>query len=89
MSRHRYAKGTRAWGICQRSGARYLLSDLIEDGRIPGLLVHPSWYEPFQQQERPIDVSDPQALRDPSPEVSIESNYKVPAPSPEAWGIPM
>lgn len=75
-----YAKGKKAWGICQRSGARHLLSELIPDGRVPGILVHPSWYEPAQPQEQSVDVTDPIALRHPSPEVSIEADYKTPAP---------
>lgn len=66
-----YARGTRAWGICQRSGARFLLRDLIEDGRYPGLLVHPTWWEDKHPQETPVDVSDPIALRRPSPDNSV------------------
>ena len=80
MKHQRFAKGRKAWGICQRSGARHLLSTLVPDGRVKGLLVHPDWFEPVQAQEQPVEVSDPMALERPSPEVSIESDYKVPAP---------
>ena len=66
-----YARGSRAWGICQRSGTRYLLRELVEDGRYPGLLVHPDWWEGKHPQETPVDVSDPIALRRPSPDNSI------------------
>lgn len=34
------------YGYCQRSGQRVRRSELVEDGYIPGLMVHPDWYEP-------------------------------------------
>ncbi len=45
--------------------------DLVEDGQIPGLLVHPDWYEPRHPQELPPDTSDAVALWRPSPELSV------------------
>lgn len=52
--------------------------DLVEDGHVPGLLVHPDWWEPKHPQENPVDVSDPVALFRPAPEISIEAGYGDP-----------
>jgi hypothetical protein len=46
--------------------------DLVEDGHIAGLLVHPDWWEPKHPQEIPVEVTDPIALYRPAPEISIE-----------------
>jgi hypothetical protein len=57
--------------------------DLVEDGHVPGLLVHPDWWEPKHPQEIPVKVDDPIALRRPAPEISIEPDYGDPEqPSP-------
>lgn len=45
------------WGICQRSGLRTQLSNLVIDGQT-GLLVHPRWYEPRHPQETPPTAKD-------------------------------
>ena len=45
--------------------------DLVEDGHVPGLLVHPDWWEPKHPQEIPVKVDDPIALRRPAPEISV------------------
>jgi hypothetical protein len=63
-----FARGRRAVAICQRSGQKMRYADLVEDGHVPGLLVHPDWWEPQHPQETPPDMRDPVALRDPSPE---------------------
>lgn len=70
-SRRRYARGTHALAECQRSGQKMRYRDLVEDGHIPGLLVHPDWYEPRHPQEFPVVTHDPQALYRPSPEISV------------------
>lgn len=44
--------------------------DLVEDGHISGLLVHPDWWEPKHPQEIPVRVDDPVALWRPAPELS-------------------
>lgn len=62
-------------------------SDLVEDGHIPGLLVHPDWYEPRHPQELPVDTSDAVALWKPSPELSAnEGEFDVLA-TWQAWVI--
>lgn len=68
-----YARGPRAWGICQRSGKRLLRKDMVEDGHIEGLLVAPEWYEPRHPQELPPrDTEDPIAIYKPSPEDRLD-----------------
>ena len=52
--------------------------DLVEDGHVPGLLVHPDWWEPKHPQEIPVQIDDPIALYRPAPEISIESDWGLP-----------
>lgn len=80
-----YAKGHNAVAECQRSGQKMMYRDLVEDGHIPGLLVHPDWWEPKHPQEIPVTVTDPVALYRPAPEISVESDYgdaEAPSPAP-------
>ena len=81
----KYAKGRHALAECQRSGQKMRYRDLVEDGHVPGLLVHPDWYEPQHPQEIPVTVDDPVALYRPAPEISIEAGYgdpEQPTPAP-------
>lgn len=71
----RYARGRHAVAECQRSGQKMRYRDLVEDGHIPGLLVHPDWWEPKHPQETPPDMTDPIALRRPAPEISIPAGH--------------
>lgn len=73
-----YARGRHALAECQRSGQKMKYRDLVEDGHVPGLLVHPDWWEPKHPQEIPVEVDDPIALFRPAPEISIETNYGNP-----------
>jgi len=63
-----FARGDKAWGECARSGRRLLLRDMVQDGRYPGMLVDPDWWEGEHPQEKPVKVDDPVALRRPAPE---------------------
>lgn len=65
----KYAKGSRAWGICGRSGRKMLLNDMVFDGRYPNMRVDPAWYEGKHPQEYLPAIEDPVALFRPSPEV--------------------
>lgn len=65
----KYAKGRRAWGICARSGAKALLSELVFDGRFPNMRVLKDWWEDRHPQEFLPKLEDPIALYRPSPEV--------------------
>lgn len=85
MSGRKYARGRNAVAECQRSGQKMRYRDLVEDGHVPGLLVHPDWWEPKHPQEIPVEIHDPIALYRPAPEISIEADYgdpEQPTPPP-------
>lgn len=63
-----YARGAKAWGICQRCGLRALLNDLVFDGYYRDLRVHPECRDDRHPQERPPTIKDPVTLWKPSPE---------------------
>jgi hypothetical protein len=64
----KYARGSRAWGQCERSGKKTLLKNLVYDGHQPGLLVAREWWEPRHPQEYLPAIEDPVALEDPAPD---------------------
>lgn len=70
-----------------RSGQKMPYSDLVEDGQIPGLLVHPDWYEPRHPQELPVDTSDAITLWRPSPEISINEGEFDVLSAWQAWVV--
>lgn len=76
--KRQYARGTHAVAECQRSGQKMRYKDLVEDGHVEGLLVHPDWWEPKHPQEVPVEVTDPIALSRPAPEISIEADWGLP-----------
>lgn len=62
-----FASGKKAWGISDRSGFRYRLSEMRKEWT--GALVGPDEYEPKHPQLYPPRVRpDPQALRNPRPD---------------------
>lgn len=65
----------RPWGICQRSGMRYYLDELVRDGRNPDMLVHPKNWEPKEKKGIYRPRRDEFRLRDPSPDTSVEVMY--------------
>lgn len=65
---NRYARGSKAYGICMRCGLRDLLNNLVFDEYIPWIRVHSGCKDPFHPQERLVRVTDPIALWHPSPE---------------------
>lgn len=68
MPGSRYARGDRAWGLCQRCGLRFLLRNLTFDGYMPGLRVCYGCRDDRQSQEYPVNVTDPEALYKPAPD---------------------
>ena len=67
------ARGKKAWGICDRTGFRYPLKDLVAeyvDGRPTGLLVGKDMVDEDHPQLRlsDIDASDDESLDDPRPD---------------------
>lgn len=65
---NRYARGSKAWGICLRCGLRDLLNNLVYDGQVPWVRVHTGCRDDKHPQERLVRVTDPIALWHPSPE---------------------
>ena len=77
-----YAKGKYAYGICDRTGFRYKLSDLknqIVDQRRSGLLVGKDVLDKDQPQYQlgRIKITDPQALRKPRPQTDLEASRRL------------
>ena len=76
----KYARGSKAWGICDRTGFRYLLDDLVyevQNGVRTGLRVGYDVVDPDHPQNHigEVRVDEPQSLRDPRPDVAVESLY--------------
>lgn len=69
-----YARGTKAWGRCQRSGDRVPYKDLVDDGQTPNLRVSRSWRDIKQPQENPVNATDDTALFRPSPDTDVEAS---------------
>jgi len=70
-----YASGKHAYGICDRSGFRYKLDDLVyevQDGRRTGLRVGYDIVDPDQPQNflGQVNTTDPQSLLNPRPDSS-------------------
>lgn len=62
-----YAKGSRAYGICDITGFRYRLREMKRTW--DGLLVGPDQWSPKHPQLTPVkQVQDPQALKNPRPQ---------------------
>lgn len=77
-----YARGKYAWGVCDRSGFRYKLSDLVweyQNGVRTGMRIGKDIVDPDQPQNflGRLRVNDPQSLRDPRPDY---------APGDGLWG---
>ena len=75
-----FAKGKKAWGICDRTGFRYKLSDLVPEyrnGRPTGLRVGRDQVDKQNPQENPRATprTDAMSLRDPRPDRSIDSPF--------------
>ena len=49
---------------CMRSGKKCLASELVRDGRNPGLLVLPEWADPSDPQEKPYIPDDIEGMAD-------------------------
>lgn len=65
----KYAKGRKAWGMCQKSGLRTLHRKLVRDGDNPGLMVLPDWRDEKHPQEKLRPRPDRQALKRPAPDL--------------------
>ena len=70
-----YARGSKAYGYCDRTGFRYPLKDLIpevQNGIRTGLLIGKDVVDPDHPQNfvGRLRVTDPQSLKDPRPETA-------------------
>lgn len=70
-----YARGSKAFGFCDKTAFRYPLKDLvweIRNGRRTGFRVGKDVVDPDQPQNfiGRIKINDPQALKDPRPDTS-------------------
>jgi len=63
----KYARGSHAWGECERSGKKMLLSRMVEDGYDIGLMVDPVFYDPPHPQDVPATAGEAVALERPAP----------------------
>jgi hypothetical protein len=75
-----FAKGKHAWGICDRTGFRYPLGDLvyeIENGVPNGLRVGRDVVDQDHPQNHldKTDTHDPQGLEDPRPDTAVEGLF--------------
>lgn len=71
-----YARGSKAFGYCDKTGFRYPLKDLmyeIVNGRRTGFRVGRDVLDPDHPQNflGRVKASDPQSLRDPRPDTSL------------------
>jgi hypothetical protein len=79
----KYAKGKYAFGFCDRTGFRYKLKDLVPQvraGRMTGLMVGRDMLDKDQPQNflgRLGDYADPQAIKDPRPDLSQDTSRKL------------
>lgn len=77
-----YAKGKRAFGFCDKTGFRYPLNDLVyefKDGHRTGFRVGKDVVDPDHPQNflGRVKVVDPQSLRDPRPDNSLDESREL------------
>ena len=77
-----YASNKHAYGICDRSGFRYKLNDLVweyQNGTKTGMRIGKDIVDPDQPQNflGRVKINDPQSLKDPRPDY---------APGRGLWG---
>ncbi len=87
-----YAKGKYAFGFCDVTGFRYKLADLvplIRDGRDTGFRVGYDVLDKDNPQYElgRMNMSDPQALRNPRPDTSLADSRILGAFDPVGGGI--
>ena len=86
-----YANGKHAFGFCDRTGFRYRKKDLvpqIENQRPNGLLVGRDVLDKDQPQLQlgKLNMQDPQAIRNPRPDVSLTESRSLSAWDPVGGG---
>ena len=80
-----YAKGSKAFGFCDKTGFRYPLHELVyeyKDGVKTGFRVGKDVFDPDQPQNflGRVKIFDPQSLLNPRPDRFVEGvTFKYPA----------
>ena len=88
----KFANGKYAFGFCDRTGFRYKIKDLvpqIKAGRMTGLMVGRDMLDKDQPQNflgRLGDYVDPQALKNPRPDLSEDTSRQLFAFDPVGSG---
>tara|TARA_R110000751_G_scaffold65788_1_gene134492 strand:- start:227 stop:562 length:336 start_codon:yes stop_codon:yes gene_type:complete len=88
----KYANGKYAFGFCDRTGFRYKIKDLVPQvkaGRMTGLMVGKNMVDKDQPQNflgRLGDYADPQAIRNPRPDLSQDASRRLSAFDPVGNG---
>jgi len=77
-----YARGKKAFGYCDRTGFRYPLSVLVyeyQNGVRTGFRVGKDVFDPDQPQNflGRVKINDPQALKDPRPDTSLDASRQL------------
>lgn len=77
-----FASGRIAHGFCDRCGFRVKLSlmkKITVNEKLTNIKVCPTCWEPDHPQYRigRVDMSDPQALRDPRPDTALEDSREL------------
>lgn len=82
-----FARGSKAWGHCQRCGFRYKLSQLVSDGQVEGLRVCTSCYDPRHPQEDIPRIHDPIALRHATGDMDAAAANVLPEEITLTWSV--
>lgn len=74
-----YARGKYAYGYCDKTGFRYPLNELVweyKDGQRTGFRVGRDVLDPDHPQNflGRLKITDPQSLRNPRPDTSLEES---------------
>lgn len=77
-----FASGKNSHGFCDRCGFRSKLSlmkKITVNEKLTNIKVCPTCWEPDHPQYRigRVDMSDPQALRDPRPDTALEDSREL------------
>lgn len=77
-----FASGKNSHGFCDRCGFRVKLSLMKKvtiNEKLTNIKVCPTCWEPDHPQYRigRVDMSDPQALRDPRPDTALEDSREL------------
>lgn len=87
-----FAKGSKAYGFCDRTGFRYPIKDLVpqyENGKPNGLMVGRDVVDIDHEQLRlgEVDASDPQNLKNPRIDQSQTESRSLWAWNPVGGGV--